>query len=99
MHSKTQRDISQAPYQMFPACHLNTGRNDFSTCVVAVYRWVSGPLCLWCPSCLHPAAAAALQPGEDCSDTHHHEQLQLLLEELTQEVLVEVFALQKRQRV
>ena len=56
----------------------------------AVYRWVSGPVWLWSPSCLHPAATAALQPGQDCFDTHHHEQLQLHLEEVTEDVLVTV---------
>ena len=69
-----------------------------------MYRWLSGPVWLWSPSCHHQAAAAALQPGQDCSDTHHYEQLQLHLEEMTEEVLgtvvfLELFAFEELQSV
>lgn len=40
-----------------------------------VHLWICRPVWLWSPPCFHPSAAAALQLGEDCSDTHQHEQL------------------------
>lgn len=67
-------------------CYLYSQRHVrfslYTLFVFAVHYWVCGPLWLWSPSYFHRAAAAALQPWKDCSDTHQYEQLQLHLEEL-----------------